>query len=57
MKKPTLETLSKTLLLFYSPSPWHQDKQDEWEKLTGTKEATIKVLCDLAREACNESGM
>ena len=49
MNIPTLEVLARALLLFHSPSPWHQDKQQEWERLTGTKEATTKNLCDLAR--------
>lgn len=52
----------RLVLLFYAPGQWDQDRRDEWRRLTGTSEATTKVLCDHVRSAlmigaagdCNE---
>lgn len=41
----------RLVLMFYAVGPWHQDRRDEWRRLTGTYEATTKVLCDHVRSA------
>lgn len=42
--------LAKALLMFYSSQWWTYEIRQEWEQLTGTKEATTVNLCNLARE-------
>jgi hypothetical protein len=44
------ERLARALLLFHRGSPWTADNGAEWHALTGSYDATTKVLCDLARE-------
>lgn len=44
------ERLVQALLLFHSAEAWDEDRRRRWEELTGHREATTKVLCDLARE-------
>lgn len=41
----------RLVLMFYQPGQWDQDRRDEWRRLTGTNEATTKVLCDHVRSA------
>lgn len=41
----------RAVLLFYAGGPWTQDRRDEWRRLTGSTEASTKVLCDHARSA------
>ena len=38
-------------LRFHSGAPWTPDDADAWERITGTKEATSKVMCDAIRTA------
>jgi hypothetical protein len=38
------------VLLFHSPD-WTPEKRAEWLRITGSKEATTKVLCDHVRSA------
>jgi hypothetical protein len=38
-------------LLFHSDSPWTPEKRTDWRELTGSDEATTKVLCDTLRAA------
>lgn len=39
------------VLLFHSPSLWTDTKRLCWMELTGSSEATTKVLCDTVRKA------
>jgi hypothetical protein len=48
-KSSSVERLAKAVILFHYGGPWHAEQQEEWEKLTGTKDATTKNLCDFAR--------
>lgn len=41
----------EAVLLFHSSSPWDDAKRARWRELTGSEEATVRVLCDLARAA------
>ena len=45
----------KLALLFHSGSPWDDGKRAEWLRITGTTEATTKVLCDHLRAVLAES--
>jgi hypothetical protein len=38
-------------LLFHSGAPWTEERRLEWRSLTGSYEATTKVMCDAIREA------
>lgn len=46
----------RLVLLFYQVGAWDQDRRDEWHRLTGTSEATTKVLCDHVRSALAING-
>ncbi len=46
-----LRAACEATLLFYSGRPWGPEDQQRWEALTGRKEVTTKVLCDVQREA------
>lgn len=39
------------VLLFHSGGEWTADKAGVWLRITGTREATTKVLCDHVRSA------
>jgi hypothetical protein len=39
----------KLVLLFHSGGAWDDAKIAEWLRITGTREATTKVLCDHVR--------
>lgn len=59
-KYPGVGTLTpidaiKLALLFHSSSPWDDDKRAEWLRITGSTEATTKVLCDHLRAVLAES--
>lgn len=41
----------RLVLLFFAGGEWTQERRDEWRRLTGTREATTKVLCDHVRSA------
>jgi hypothetical protein len=41
----------RLVLLFHAGGEWDQGRRDEWKRLTGTSEATTKVLCDHIRSA------
>jgi hypothetical protein len=41
----------RLVLLFYTVGEWSRDRKEEWKRLTGTYEATTKVLCDHVRSA------
>jgi len=43
------ERLAKAVLLFHRGGPWFDRDRELWSALTGEREATTKVLCDLAR--------
>lgn len=43
------------VLLFYSTGPWTDAAKAEWLKITGTREATTKVLCDHVRAVLAEN--
>jgi hypothetical protein len=44
------ERLARAVLLFHSGTPWTDEKRQLWAALTGRREATTKVLCDVVRE-------
>lgn len=51
-----IERLATAVLLFHGNGPWVNEKAALWLAVTGTPEATNKVLCDLARQLlCEES--
>lgn len=50
-----LERLARAVLLFHGNGPWMPDKSNEWLMLTGSREATNRVLCDLARRLLREA--
>jgi len=52
------ERLAKAVLLFHGGGPWFARDRELWSALTGEREATTKVLCDLARRirATEEAG-
>lgn len=60
-EKEQVQEMTKTdrtlraVLLFYAPGPWTTAKLNEWDGLTGCREATTKNLCDLVREALSEA--
>jgi len=41
----------EAVLLFQSDTPWTTHKMNRWLALTGTTDATTKVLCDTVRTA------
>lgn len=45
-----VERLASAVLLFHSAGPWVDEKAEFWLELVGTREATNRVLCDLARQ-------
>lgn len=45
-----LERLAGAVLLFHSAGPWVDEKAELWLELVGTREATNRALCDLARQ-------
>lgn len=42
-------------LLFHDAAEWDAGKRLAWHRLTGSSEATTKVLCDTARAALKEA--
>lgn len=50
-----LERLVRAVLLFHGNGPWLPEKSDEWWTLTSNREATTRVLCDLARRLLKEN--
>lgn len=46
--------LARAVLLFHGGGPWTAADGDEWERVTGSREATTKVLGDLARRVAGE---
>lgn len=50
--KARLETTADALelpLLFHAGGPWDDAKRARWKALTGTEEATTRVMCDAIR--------
>lgn len=45
----------KLALLFHSSSPWDDAKRAEWLRITGSSEASTKVLCDHLRAVLSEN--
>jgi hypothetical protein len=41
--------LANAVLLFWQGGPWTAIEQAEWERLTGTRDATSRTLCLLSR--------
>jgi hypothetical protein len=41
----------RLVLLFYESPYWTSEEKAEWLRITGTSEATTKVLCDHVRSA------
>jgi hypothetical protein len=44
------ERLARAVLLFHGAIEWNDEQRELWDALTGQKEATTRVLCDLARK-------
>jgi hypothetical protein len=44
------ERLARAVLLFHKGGEWTPDNLAEWRVMTGSTEATTKVLRDVARE-------
>lgn len=52
--RPTDNDLRAALTLvlrFHSGAPWTEEDSHRWRAVTGTDEATTKVLCDHIRKA------
>lgn len=49
-KMSKAERLARAVLLFFDAGSWDDARQEEWLAMTGTGEATSKVLANLARE-------
>jgi len=47
----------KVPVLFHDSGPWEGTKAAEWLRITGTREATTKVLCDHMRMMIRETQM
>jgi hypothetical protein len=45
-----------SLLLFHEQGAWTAEDQTRWVELTGSSQATTRVLCDAARRALKEAG-
>jgi hypothetical protein len=41
----------RAVLLFHGGGEWDDAKRAEWRRITGSSEATTKVLCDHIRSA------
>ena len=39
------------VLMFHGGGEWNESKRAEWLRITGTREATTRVLCDHVRSA------
>lgn len=48
------ERLARAVLLFHHGGEWTHSDAEVWHALTGTHQATTKVLCDLARRVRSE---
>jgi hypothetical protein len=44
------EKLARAVLMFYNTQEWSELHRQVWQKLTGSDEATTRVLADLARK-------
>jgi len=36
-------------LMFHASGPWDEDKRRRWKEITGSDEATTKIMCDHIR--------
>lgn len=48
------ERLARAVLMFYGGGPWNNVLQTQWRQITGTDDATTRVLGDLARAVLDE---
>lgn len=48
------ERLARAVLLFHHGGEWTKADQQIWHALTGSHDATSRVLCDLARQVRSE---
>jgi hypothetical protein len=48
------DRLARAVLLFHKSPPWTVEDRELWTALTGTREATTRTLCDLARAILRE---
>jgi hypothetical protein len=46
-----LRKLARAVLLFHGAPSWTEKEKREWCELTGSQDATTRILCDLARAA------
>lgn len=51
LSEPTYDPLDalKLPLLFYAAGTWTGPQRDEWQRITGTREATTRLMCDHIR--------
>jgi hypothetical protein len=40
----------RAVLMFHDPGEWTAERRAEWKRITGSDEATTKVLCDHIRK-------
>ncbi len=45
----TTDDAFRAVLLFHGGGEWNGEKRAEWKRITGSDEATTKVLCDHIR--------
>jgi hypothetical protein len=46
-----IEDALRAVLMFHEGGEWSADRRAEWKRITGSDEATTKVLCDHVRAA------
>jgi hypothetical protein len=51
-----LHAFTEAALLFHGGGDWSDAKQIRWEELTGSIDATTRVLCDFGRAALAKAG-
>lgn len=45
----------RLVLLFHNAAQWSLEERDEWLRITGTTEASTKVMCDHIRAVLAEN--
>ena len=46
-----IEDALRAVLMFHDGTTWDAERRAEWKRITGSDEATTKVLCDHVRAA------
>lgn len=50
-----LRKFARAVLLYHGAPSWTEKEKREWSELTGNRDATTRVLCDLARAVLTAS--